>query len=481
MITLTEQSKLQSSRASASHLFSILRQGYLFVFLSYLMLSKMLPVPIFLTDRVNSLIYNVLAGVGFLLCVYSLFLGGKHFFCLDNLLLSGFLAVCVISSILNIKYGISDNVKTIVWTAIQFFVLYGITWKMSKEEIKNEFFRLANVLSVLWFCGIAVSLYQFLFQIEYIVPYQEYKRRQGFIDERLFGIFTDPNFAAVTSVCVIVFSLIGFRRSHNRLIRTFYIVNCVFQFFYIVLSGSRTAELAGLVAAFLYMFGYLHRKAQKKDLSRAKKVVLPLAGALLCCVIVMISIEATKYVSSFVPHLFSENVVQKPVNLHREDVEESSDISNLRMEIWKDVITVWSSKPILGTSPRNLTAYAKDKIPGSLMARKGYAAHNGYLAVLAGSGIVGSLFMLAFIVLVLRRAYRYTLDRFATGIPTMFMIFLIILAVIAVSAITLQDIFFVNSLNTGLFWLVLGYLIKYAEADSAAAPAPVSDAGALGV
>lgn len=447
------------------------------VFLSYLMLSKMLPVPIFLTDRVNSLIFNVLAGVGFLLCLYSIFLAGKRFFCLDNLLLSGFLVVCVISSILNMKYGISDNVKTIVWTAIQFFVLYGITWKMSREEIKNEFFRLADVLSVIWFCGIAVSLYQFLFQIEYIVPYQEYKRRQGFIDERLFGIFTDPNFAAVTSVCVIVFSLIGFRRSRNRLIRIFYVVNCVLQFLYIVLSGSRTAELSGLIAAFLYVFGYLHRKVQKKSLSQAKKIVLPLAGALLCCVIVMTGVEVTKYVSSFVPRLFSGDVVQKPVNLHRGDVEESSDISNLRMEIWGDVITVWSSKPVFGTSPRNLTAYAKDKIPGSLMAQKGYAAHNGYLAVLAGSGIVGSIVMLAFIILTLRRAYRYMLERFTAGIPALFMIFLIILAVIAASAITLQDIFFVNTLNTALFWLVLGYLIKYTQDEDTVVPAALSDSG----
>lgn len=447
------------------------------VFLSYLMLSKMLPVPILLTDRVNSLIFNALAGVGFLLCLYSFFLAGKRFFCLDNLLLSGFLVVCVISSILNMEYGISDNVKTIVWTAIQFFVLYGITWKMSREEIKNEFFRLADVLSVIWFCGIAVSLYQFLFQIEYIVPYQEYKRRQGFIDARLFGIFTDPNFAAVTSVCVIVFSLIGFRRSHNRLVRIFYVVNCVFQFFYIVLSGSRTAELAGLIAAFLYVFGCLHRKAQGKSLSQAKKTVLPLAGALLCCVIVMACVETTKYVSTFVPRLFSGDVVQKPVNLHREDVEESSDISNLRLEIWGDVITVWSSKPVFGTSPRNLTAYAKEKIPGSLMAKKGYAAHNGYLAVLAGSGIVGSIVMLAFIILILRRAYRYMLERFNAGIPSLFMTFLIILAVIAASAITLQDIFFVNTLNTALFWLVLGYLMQYTQAEDTAVPAALSDSG----
>lgn len=468
MTTLTEQSELQSSRTPASHLYAVLRQGYILVFLSYLMLSKMLPVPLFLTDGVNSLIYNAFAGVGGLLCVYSFILAGKRFFCKDNLLLAGFLIICVISSLLNMKYGISDNAKTMVWTAIQFFVLYGITWKMTKEEIKKEFYRLANLLAVIWFCGIAVSLYQFLFQIQYIVPYQEYKRRQGFIDERLFGIFTDPNFAAVTSVCVIIFSLIAYRRSHNRLVRIFNVVNCVFQFLYIVLSGSRTAELAGLIAAFLYMFSYMHRKIKNKETTQAKKIVLPLLGALLCCVVVIAGVEITKNISSYIPRLVSGDVVHQPVNLHREDVEESSDISNLRMEIWSDVIKVWSTKPVLGTSPRNLTAYAKDKFPTSFMAKKGYAAHNGYLAVLAGVGIVGSLVMLAFIILSLRRAYRYMRKHFTTGIPTLFMVCLIILAVIAFSAITLQDIFFVNSLNTALFWLVLGYLVKYTKAEDAA-------------
>jgi O-antigen ligase len=438
------------------------------------MLSKMLPVPIFLTDGVNSMIYNVLAGVGCLLCVYSIFRAGKRFFCLENLLLSAFLAVCVLSSLLNIKYGIANNAKTIVWTAIQFFLLYGISWKLTGEEIKTEFYRLTNVLSVIWFCGIAVSLYQFLFQIEYVIPYQEYSRRQGFMDERLFGIFTDPNFAAVTSVCVIVFSLLAFRRSHSRPVRVFHVVNCVFQFLYIVLSGSRTAELAGLVAAFLYMFGYLHRKMQKKELPQAKKILLPLAGALLCCVIVAAGVEATKYVSSYVPRLVSGNVTHQPVDLHREDVEESSDISNLRIEIWTDVITIWSSKPIFGVSPRNLTVYAQDKFPNLFLSKRGYAAHNGYLAVLAGVGLAGSLVMLAFIVISLRKIFLYMKKKFAAGIPTFDMICLILLTVIAVSALTLQDIFFVNSLNTALFWLILGYLIQTVKRESAGKAAPLS-------
>ncbi|POO87838.1 hypothetical protein C1H57_25305, partial [Clostridium sp. 2-1] len=65
------------------------------------------------------------------------------------------------------SYGISDNVKTIGWTVLQFFLIYAISWDMGRKEIEQEFYLLAKALSSIWFIEIAVSMYQFFFQIGY--------------------------------------------------------------------------------------------------------------------------------------------------------------------------------------------------------------------------------------------------------------------------------------------------------------------------
>ena len=84
-------------------------------------------------------------------------------------------------------------------------MLFSTLHLKSKEEAYENMNIIMKISSHIWFVAVVISLWQFVFQIHYRADFSEFTRRQGFYDARLFGIFSDPNFAAVTSLIVIVF------------------------------------------------------------------------------------------------------------------------------------------------------------------------------------------------------------------------------------------------------------------------------------
>ena len=80
----------------------------------------------------------------------------------------------------------------------------------------------------------------------------------------------------------------------------------------------------------------------------------------------------------------------KEVTLDRDDVNESN-ITNNRLQIWSSMFMISGDNRIVGLSPRNVLAYAKVNYPDSFVVKKNYECHNGYLAVLASTGIVGTI------------------------------------------------------------------------------------------
>ena len=68
----------------------------------------------------------------------------------------------------------------------------------------------------------------------------------GYIWGRLWGVYTDPNYAGVMVTISILFSLYILPSIQNRLAKGFFIANIILQGFYICFSDSRTAMVAAL-------------------------------------------------------------------------------------------------------------------------------------------------------------------------------------------------------------------------------------------
>ena len=148
-------------------------------------------------------------------------------------------------------------------------------------------------------------------------------------------------------------------------------------------------------------------------------------------------------------------------NVPIDRVDDNPDVSNGRFERWMDSLKLLAEKPFFGLSPRNILSFASKNDTDTLMNENSSTIHNTYLELLTGAGIVGGIFILAFLILaaifVIKTALKFTPDIKITISTTLVLI-------IAMSAIALPDIIFFQLTFAGLaFWLALGQCLNTDE------------------
>ncbi|HFM7015726.1 TPA: O-antigen ligase domain-containing protein, partial [Enterococcus faecium] len=76
---------------------------------------------------------------------------------------------------------------------------------------KKKMVYFNNVFIIIIFLAALISIYQFIFLISYHVPTGTpgLLARQGFIEHRLFGVYTSPNVGAMFGYTSIILSLIS--------------------------------------------------------------------------------------------------------------------------------------------------------------------------------------------------------------------------------------------------------------------------------
>lgn len=445
-----------------------LRQAYIIAFMVAVFTRVLMPINYNEPQIVNTLVFSLVALFGLFVAFIGFLNNRELFWCKQKFLLGLFLVVCLISSLMNIKYGLIGNIRNLGWLFISFFVLYCVDYKRSRKDILNEIKLVGNVLSIVWFLAVIVSFIMFLMQVSITVEFSDdVISRQGFVDSRLFGIFEDPNIAAMTSIYVIGFSAFNYKFTENAILKVFYIVNIVFQFFYVVLSGSRTAEVAIIITAFIILYCIFKEQFNKANLNVVIKHFSAILLSIVCCIAIFFSINITRKGLSYLPSFFdfstgsttasfSQKHNKKPVVMEREDTTESSDISNCRFRIWKSAIELFKTKPIFGTSPRNMRIYAKTEFPSNYIGKRGYAVHNAYIDVLTSTGVAGALCIALFFAKYLIDVTRYLFGKRKINYNmVLFCLFFLISA--AVAAMFLSDIFFVSTISVLVFWLFLGY------------------------
>lgn len=437
---------------------------YIFVFISYLITARMVPFVNFISQDVNSVIFSALAIIGAAILAAEFFMTYSVFKSRENLILLAFWVICLISSLLNMKYGIVNNIKTLVWMAIQFYLLFSFVNIKDEGEINTTLKRIMNSSAAIWLVGVLVSLVQFILQISYIEDFVDFPRRQGFMESRLFGIFTDPNFAALTSMIIIVFCWYLLKDCKNKKLRIYYYINIAFQLIYIVLSGSRTALLEGFVLVFV--IAALEERNKVHDKVWLKSLLKGVIAVAISVALVFAIQKTMLWIAEVCEPLRAsisidngeENNEDDKITLNRPDVNEDN-ISNNRFDIWKSAIEVSQGKRLFGVSPRNLTPYAIENYPDSYLVREEYETHNGYLAVFVNSGIMGTIAVLALLVDVLYLLCVYIKRKKNQAYESVIIMLLAVLFIIASSATLQPELFFVNSYGAAVFWLFLGYFV----------------------
>ena len=104
--------------------YEIFRKTYLVAFIMAVLTRVLLPVALHETQLVNTLVFSFVAifGAGIILID---FFTKRVFLRQKNIIWPlFFLAACLISSVINVKYGVLGNIRNLVWLAISFLLLY---------------------------------------------------------------------------------------------------------------------------------------------------------------------------------------------------------------------------------------------------------------------------------------------------------------------------------------------------------------------
>lgn len=446
---------------------------YIIFSIFYSLIGRVIPIKQLIGEGVNSLIYILLAGIGALLLLVDLFTTKKWYKGKYIIVLYSFVVIIGISSLINIKYGFSDNLKTIVWTTIQIGLIYTFYTRFSREELIRFFDKMWVAMSTFWFFPVIISLVQFVICKGYITKVEGRRLRQGFYDNRLFGLFNDPNYAAITSLCMIVAMLYLLKKVTNKKMRIFFKVNIVVQYIYVVLSGSRTALVCMTLITGFYVFMYCYQKIHGKY--NWKRVLGIILIPVVSMSIVVVAFTVVQRICVVFPMTYYYVVNgEKDSHIKISDKEEidatlterkdgkQGNVSNNRVTIWKSYIEGLKGDVLLGGSPRNALAKWQEKEPNGYLAVTGYETHNGYVYVLAGTGVIGMLTIVIFMILYARKMILYMKGNY--HIPPEVMFNFIFLIIVLIDVCFFTELFFVQGIITILFWLHCGYTLCWIDA-----------------
>lgn len=462
----------KEKRSTLNNIYIQIRHVYIIIYMSVVAFAAMIPVRLVI-DGKSGPVYNCLAGTGILLFVAEICLNFRKCLNWSGILRFLFMVACAISMIFNMKYGIVSNIKTLCWTGIQIFVLAGIDTDLSTEKILRHFRQFSEIFTLIWTFGVILSLRLFVLQYadSHWLMGAISATREGFVDGRLFGIFTDPNYASLCSCAVIFFAIcniLPIKKRRKTLSIVYHAVVIFLQISYVILSGSRTAEVCVLGVSAGITLILVAKYCFSKKMNICLKVLLPLIFAVLAVVLCLLGWNLLKAGYSYVPGIYASfnenadktNSKKEIVNFTRSDVANNDDISNLRFTIWKDYIEVFKTTPIVGTSPRNALQYIEEYFPDSFAAKRQFSVHNTYLALFVCTGILGGSIMMIWLLFIAIRVLKY-LIRSSVNKPHYYVILMLscIMMVDAMAAFPLMFMFFNNMIIDIVFWVTLGFLM----------------------
>lgn len=421
---------------------------------------------------------TLMAGV---LLLYRLF-RWRHF--VHNVvlwILIAFLVSYGISMVANYQYGILAPLKTMVWMGMQYLLLFASDDRKNMDNHRKVFHVLAWVYVAYMFLASLASLIMMFTQYGHVedIPGADGGTMRvitGFVWSRLWGVFTDPNYASTMSTVAVVFSLYFFKIHRSIVLRIFMVANIVLQTLYITFSDSRTGLVAVFLAIGVYFFCWMATKKDKiKIRSTALRTIACLAAAAVVSVscLVVISGVKTGYNAIIISQMHHQDPSEDPDD--EEPLEEpdkelvgreqdlENDFSNRRFDLWKASLDIIGDRPIFGVSYLNLMQYTEDHFPDNYLVHNDHGKfgnyHNVLINIAAGQGLLGlALFIAAGAVAGIK-----CIKRVAKNIDQPHNIFYITAfsAVIAIlsSSMFVSDLVYVNSANATMFWFLTGILV----------------------
>lgn len=490
------------ANSDKSSIFLKLREINIALFLVFLMLRKIAPFEFFTANRIIPGILLLFSAATLLygfLTKQKLF-GGKFLWWMV-----AFLCVNVIAVLLNRGLPVFQSLSLTIYYGIQIFLIYSVACTLRYEQNLGLLrrYNLLFILIQLAFSIVAVLMFLYDINITYTTPALGKVIEQGYQSQygRVWGIYYEANFLGISSLLSLLFSCFNIRHTRATWAKILYGLNIALSFFICVLSGSRTVSIAlyacAVIAGFYFVrtrWGWL-----SKILFSAALLTLCFFGMQFVRNTAPVAQQAFQQVASMKSYRgvatsifdlykvndfqvklkgFGQPVVStregllgiageedpdnldnfdEPVQpLDRFDLEQSDDLTNRRLDVWKDGLKVFREKPIFGVSMRNVVEYAKrNNLSTNDFFLNGTTLTSMYLELLVGVGIVGFVLMFGFL---LKCAWTLFWYSFRDGKHRNDVGFsLLVVVSLMIFGIMLSDVLVDFSSNSLTFWMYLGF------------------------
>ena len=421
---------------------------------------------------------------GLLIALYE-FLIKKNFFNMKyKWLLIAILLSFFITIILNINHLFLPSVYNFGYLIISLVVFFPADIKQTQEQRKEEMYTFNMIFIGVVFIAAVVSLVQFLFLISYHVPTGTpgLLARQGFMEHRLFGIYTSPNVGAIFGYCSIVLSVINLLLKKSTMkMKLFFFFNFAIQLIYLILSSSRGGQVVTIsflvLSLLLYVIPKFRNTFYEVTNIRNRWMIFTILFLLL---FLLFGNTPTKNMLGKIPTMFENKTeflkedkeVSGEEKIVIEHSDENAELSAGRFTIWQAGFKTLNQSPLFGYGETdfygNSDGSILDKVNLSTLDKNELKRahgnmHNGYVQVLVISGIVGFVFIYtfyAFNILSLIKRFVSTennspsnSDYLLLGIILVFMITIFIDEMVEVHLL-----FNKRDVISMIFWYYLGYL-----------------------
>jgi len=325
-------------------------------------------------------------------------------------LLFAFLVSYVITMLLNRQYGFIQPLQALVWMTFQYFILFLKDPAQAPDRAKKEFRVLSWIYCIYTFCCALASFLLLVFSYSKIDFERQPIKLAGYVWGRLWGVYTDPNYASVLSIASVFLGIYLVKCYKNVFVKIFCGINTAFQIMYIAFSDSRTGLVCLAVGGAFYAYA---RLVKLPGLNKRKAV-----GQLVSCVCAVCVLCALFVLPKGVKYTYNEIITisnsstgtegtveepEPPANVIGREQDLENDVSNRRFDLWKSGLEIYRLKPIFGVSFLNMAAFAQERLPSTYLVNNDMGVfdsmHNAFLNVLVGQGIVGFVIMMIFAVL----------------------------------------------------------------------------------
>lgn len=401
-----------------------------------------------------------------------------------------FLFFAALSVILHSEMNLPQNLFTLYWIAVCFFLFYGIHSEKSNTRVKREMKRLFDVLTAMTDLTMLIGLILFvIFPKGLSVMGYEF----CIIEGRFVGIIPNANVTAFYSVMCIVMCtlLLRMRRADGTItkkLRIYYIISIVMNSFVLVLTDSN----ASLVFIMVYLsFLFFYELFKEFSAQKLHTLVFRVAATALSCVMVtatvmFVRVNVQSGIAQMMVNRESDIVVStkldanndnikldktelssKPSNAQKVIGHQNTNIDSGRFVLWRQSLGLIELYPLFGIGKDNIPDYGVQYLGGirytNLGGYKYVDFHNGLLTITVSFGIVGlSLFLVLSLTIakaILKSMFRHKLRSRRDG--NVLVLIAAFAAAYCVYSMFEAALFTDYTYRVMIFWLIIGFGLSY--------------------